>query len=122
MVSPRVTHNDETPVTAAMNGNQQEVLSEDVHTLCNQMLLATMGGRNLTVGSVAPAEHRQGNNRGNRLLTLVHFLTLRWSLCACVNGLLAPCCPAHAYILVICDHLSVIITHSQQCQLTLLKV
>lgn len=41
-VSPRVAHNDETPVIVIMDGDQEEILAEDVYTLHKQMLSAML--------------------------------------------------------------------------------
>lgn len=39
-VSPRVAHNDETPMKVIMDRDQEEIFAEDVHTLRKQMLSA----------------------------------------------------------------------------------
>ena len=124
MVSPRVTHNDETPVQVTINGNQQEVLVEDVHTLRNQLLLTIKGGQNLMAGNVAPAQHRQGSNRGNirqtaHLGPLFDPEMVPPCLCQGFACTMPPCTCVH-----ICYLRSPFccLTHFQRCQLTSLKV
>ena len=114
-VSPRVTHNDETPVPVTMNGDQKEVFAEDIHALHDKNTLSKVG-QNFIDRSEAQSEQCQGNNsrKDAKLFTLVLLLTLRCPLCACVKGLFALCTgrPIHAHIVVMCNHLSVVITHN----------
>ena len=96
-VSPRVTHNDETPVPVTMNGDKKEVLAEDVHTLHDHMMLATFKGKTC---SVALSRHCQGNNMRNRGQT-AHLSpvfdpdVVPLCLCQGVAGAMLPCPAIH---------------------------
>lgn len=54
-VSPRVTHNDETPVPVTMNGDQKEVFAEDIHALHDKNTLSKVGQNFMVV------KHSQSN-------------------------------------------------------------
>jgi len=111
-IKPRVTHNDETPMQGIMNGDQKEILAEDVHPLhiniTKHVIIMTLRPLahwlSSSISTAVSVQHETAINiqkqTGQKRLTLVQDLTRKWFLSAGVRALIAslsgvPSRPAH---------------------------
>ncbi len=112
-IKPRVTHNDETPMQGIMDGNQKEVLAEDIYVLhtsvkSKHVMIMTLGllvhCLSSSISTTVPVQNGMvfdiQKQKGRKRLTLVQDLTRKWFLSAAVRVLIAslsgvPSRPAH---------------------------
>ena len=112
-IKPRVTHNDETPMQGIMDGNQKEVLAEDIYALhtsvkFKHVMIMTLGllehCLSSSISTTVPVQNGMvfdiQKQKGRKRLTLVQDLTRKWFLSAAVRVLIAslsgvPSRPAH---------------------------
>jgi hypothetical protein len=86
-IKPRVTHNDETPMQGIMNGDQKEILAEDVHPLhiniTKHVIIMTLRPLahwlSSSISTAVSVQHETAINiqkqTGQKRLTLVQDLT-----------------------------------------------
>jgi len=112
-IKPRVTHNDETPMQGIMDGDQKEVLAEDIYALhisvkSRHVMIMTLkilvhwlsSSISTTVSVQNGVAINMQKQTGQKRLTLVQDLTRKWFLSAAVRVLIAslsgvPSRPAH---------------------------